>query len=70
MDKRCIGCKNFTTDNFCGYIAECCQIYGIIDCNPDNILKTFKGPCPMYNKDKKVEPKLYKCENNIPFKDF
>lgn len=70
MDKRCVGCKNFTTDHFCGYIAEYCHIYGYIDCNPDNVLNTFEGPCPMYNKDKKTESKLYKNENIVPFKDF
>ena len=69
MDKRCIGCKNYYEDNFCSYTSSWCIVYGCIDCNPDNILLTFNGSCPMYNKNI-----VFKSKNDLknlePFINF
>ena len=75
MDERCIGCKNYYEDNFCSYTASWCRYYGCIDCNPDNILRTFEGSCPKYNvsKEEEKEQNLIlngEFKNLEPFVDF
>lgn len=50
-DIRCRNCKNFYTDNFCGYSACRCKIYGSLDVDqnerhPDTAAKT----CPDFQR--------------------